>query len=148
MVPRRLRIERVEGRLTAWYIYRGGDARGPLHGRFDHDARPLAGSPEYPIQVGVAVPLLEPGLDGLPQEHELPALDEIEKVIVGIAETDAVLVGVISTAGVREFVLYTGDGEWLEAYHNALSAAIESHEVQMMARRDPEWTIYRAFVKT
>lgn len=148
MVPRRLGIERVEGRLTAWYIYRGGDARGPLHGRFDHDARPLAGSPEYPIQVGVAVPLLEPGLDGLPQEHELPALDEIEKVIVGIAETDAVLVGVISTAGVREFVLYTGDGEWLEAYHNALSAAIESHEVQMMARRDPEWTIYRAFVKT
>ena len=134
--------------MTAWYIYRGGDARGPLHGRFDHDARPLAGSPEYPIQVGVAVPLLEPGLDGLPQEHELPALDEIEKVIVGIAETDAVLVGVISTAGVREFVLYTGDGEWLEAYHNALSAAIESHEVQMMARRDPEWTIYRAFVKT
>ena len=134
--------------MTAWFIYRGGDAKGPLHGRFDHDARPLAGSPDYPIQIGIAIPLLEPGPDGLPQEPELGTLDDIERTIVGIAEGDAVLVGVISTGGVREFVLYTGDGEWLEGYHDALSAAIESHEVQMMARRDPEWTIYRAFVKT
>ena len=134
--------------MTAWYIYRGGDEKGPLHGRFDHDARPLAGSADYTIQIGVAIPLLEPGPDGLPQEHEIPALDEIERTIVGVAEGDAVLVGVISTGGVREYVLYTGDGEWLEAYHDALSEAIDSHEVQMMARLDPEWTIYRAFVKT
>jgi hypothetical protein len=107
--------------LTAWYIYRGADASGPLHGRFDHEGRPLAGSPQYPIQVGIAIPLLDPGDDGLAQVHELPALEEIERTVVGVAEGQALLVGVITTAGTREYVLYTGDGEWLEAYHSALS---------------------------
>ena len=59
-----------------------------------------------------------------------------------------VLVGVISTGGVREFVLYTGDGQWLEEFQGAISAAVGTHEIQMMARRDPEWRVYRAFVKT
>jgi hypothetical protein len=134
--------------LTAWYIYRGGDAKGDLHARFDHDAAPLAGRPEYEIQIGLAVPLLDPGPDGLPQEDELPALDAIERVVVEEAGDRAVLVGVISTGGVREFVLYTGDGQWLEEFQGAISAAIGTHEIQMMARRDPEWRVYRAFVKT
>ena len=43
----------------------------------------------------------------------------------------------ISTGGVREFVLYTGDGQWLEEFQGAVSAAVETHEIQMMARRDP-----------
>jgi hypothetical protein len=134
--------------LTAWYIYRGGDAKGELHARFDHDAAPLAGRPEYEIQVGLAVPLLDPGPDGLPLDDELPALDAIERVVVEEAGARAVLVGVISTGGVREFVLYTGDGQWLEEFQGAVSAAVETHEIQMMARRDPEWLVYRAFVKT
>jgi uncharacterized protein DUF695 len=134
--------------LTAWYIYRGGDAKGELHARFDHDAAPLAGRPEYEIQVGLAVPLLDPGPDGLPLDDELPALDAIERVVVEHAGDRAVLVGVISTGGVREFVLYTGDGQWLEEFQGAVSAAVETHEIQMMARRDPEWLVYRAFVKT
>lgn len=133
--------------MTAWYIYRGGDAQGELHARFDHDARAFAGRPEYEIQVGLAVPLLEAGPDGLPLEHELPALDAIEQVVVREAGDRAVLVGVISTGGVREFVLYTGDGQWLEEFQGAVSAAVETHEIQMMARRDPEWLVYRAFVK-
>ena len=133
--------------MTAWYIYRGGDAKGDLHARFDHDARSFVGLPAYEIQVGLAVPLLEPGPDGLPLEHELPALDEIERVVVEEARDRAVLVGVISTGGVREFVLYTGDGQWLEEFQGAVSAAVETHEIQMMARRDPEWLVYRAFVK-
>jgi hypothetical protein len=134
--------------LTAWYIYRGGDAKGELHARFDHDAAPLAGRPEYEIQVGLAVPLLDPGPDGLPLDDELPALDAIERVVVEEAGDRAVLVGVISTGGVREFVLYTGDGQWLEEFQGSVSAAVETHEIQMMARRDPEWLVYRAFVKT
>ena len=134
--------------MTAWYIYRGGDARGELHARFDHDAAALAGSPLYEIQVGLAVPLHDPGADGLPLDEELPALDDIERVVVEQARDRAVLVGVISTGGVREFVLYTGDGQWLEEFQGAVSAAVETHEIQMMARRDPEWQIYRAFVKT
>ena len=133
--------------MTAWYIYRGGDAHGELHARFDHDARSLAGRPEFEIQVGLAVPLLEPGPDGLPLEHELPDLDAIERVVVQEAGDRAVLVGVISTGGVREFVLYTGDGQWLEEFQGAVSAAVETHEIQMMARRDPEWLVYHAFVK-
>ena len=147
MVPRRIGAQRAEGRLTAWYTYRGGDAKGELHARFDHDAARLSGRPEYEIQVGLAVPLLDPGPDGLPLEAELPALDAIERVIVEEAGDRAVLVGVISTGGVREFVLYTGDGQWLEEFQGAVSAAVETHEIQMMARRDPEWLVYRAFVK-
>jgi hypothetical protein len=26
-------------------------------------------------------------------------------------------------------------------------AAVDTHEIQMMARRDPDWLVYRAFVK-
>ena len=148
MVPRRIGAQRAEGRLTAWYIYRGGDEKGDLHARFDHDAAPLAGRPEFEIQVGLAVPLLDPGADGLPREGELDALDAIERIVVEEAGDRAVLVGVISTGGVREFVLYTGDGQWLEEFQRSVSAAVETHEIQMMARRDPAWLVYRAFVKT
>jgi hypothetical protein len=133
--------------LTAWYIYRGADDAGPLHARFDHDARALSGSGDYPIQVGIAVPLEDPGPDGLPQDAELPALDAIERWVVELSEGRGTLVGVISTRGVREYVLYTDDGAWLEGFQHRLSVAAEPHEVQMMARNDPEWKIYRAFVK-
>jgi hypothetical protein len=133
--------------LTAWYIYRGGDDRGPLHGRFDHDARPLAGSADYPVQVAIAVPMHQPGEDGLGVESEQAALAAIERAVLERAGDRAVLVGVITTIGVREFVLYTGDdGEWLEPFHRSLSAEFDDYELQMMARRDPDWAVYRAFV--
>lgn len=45
----------------------------------------------------------------------------------------------------REFVLYTGSGDWIERFHGTLRAALPSHEVQVVAEHDPDWDVYQSF---
>lgn len=55
----------------------------------------------------------------------------------------AVMVAVVTTGEMREFVLYTGAGDWIAKFDGDLQAAAGDHtEVQVMAQRDPEWTAY------
>ena len=45
----------------------------------------------------------------------------------------------------REFVLYTGNEWWIEHFQRELASAIPSHQVQVVAKPDPEWDVYRSF---
>jgi hypothetical protein len=47
----------------------------------------------------------------------------------------------------REFVLYTAAGDWIEDFHHDLQAAVPSHEIQVMAQTDPKWKVYGSFVR-
>jgi hypothetical protein len=47
----------------------------------------------------------------------------------------------------REFVAYTGDGSWLPEFDRGLQTAVTTHEVQIDARTDPDWSAYRQLVK-
>src|SRR5579885_2217645 len=68
---------------------------------------------KYPFQIGVAVPLLNPTVDGLPIREEAEKLWKIEDELITTLRGiyDAQLVMTITIGGMREFVFYTP--KWL-----------------------------------
>lgn len=128
----------------SWMVVTGTHDGKPLISRFDTSAEQLKG--RYSIQVGVAVPLNDPTPEGWPTPEEDQQLATIEGTILREADEQSVLAGVITTGGMREFVLYTNASAWIEDFHNVLRAAVPTHEVQVMARTDPEWSVYKSFI--
>lgn len=128
----------------AWMVITGTHAEKPLIARFDTSAEQLKG--RYSIQVGVAIPLNDPTPDGFPTPEEDEQLGKIETTLMRKADEHSVLAGVITTGGMREFVLYTNSSVWLEAFHEAMKAAVSTHQVHVIGKNDPNWAVYRSFV--
>ncbi len=116
----------------------------PLIARFDTSAEQLIG--RYSIQVGVAIPLNDPTPEGFPTPDEDEQLGRIEATLLRKADERSVLAGVITTGGMREFVLYSSSSTWLEAFHEAMKAAVSTHQVHVIAKNDPTWAVYKSFV--
>ena len=119
----------------------------PLVTRFNTAFRGATDSAEWGFQVGVAVPLKHPKENGLPGPEEGEELGVIEDLITAEAGDRAVLVGVISTHSMREFVLYAKAGDWIQGFHRDLRERVRGHEVQVIARSDPMWDVYKQFVE-
>ena len=130
-----------------WQVYQGTTEGRALFARFDKRAARFAKDPRYSIQIGVAVPFRAPDRHGLPNTQEMGQLAVFEDALIEKVAARAVLVGVITTNGTREFVMYTGSGDWIAALHEELKAALPTHEVQVIAQTDPSWSVYRQFVK-
>jgi hypothetical protein len=126
----------------SWSILKGENNGRPMFVRLNKGAHAVAGSAAYGIRVGVAIPLRNPRPDGLPDEAESEQLAAIEDVLVADSSEHAILVAVITTSGMREFVFYTGAGDWIPDFHQRMMRATSSHEVQCIAKHDPGWTVY------
>ena len=125
-----------------WSVSEGQMDGAPVIVRFNQSIAAAAGHPEYSIQMGVALPLLTPNPGGLPTPEEAEELNAIEDVIDRLVGDKAVMVAVVTTGEMREFVLYTGSGDWIAKFDADLQAAAGDHEVQVMAQTDPEWNVY------
>ena len=110
--------------------------------RLNASARSVAGSAGYGIRVGVAIPLVSPRPDGLPDTAESTQLAAIEDALIDASNAHAMLVAVITTSGMREFVFYTGTGDWIPAFHEQMMRSTPSHKVQCIAKHDPGWSVY------
>ncbi len=95
-------------------------------------------------QVGIAVPLVEAEATGLPGPAELALLSEIEDALCKTLEEQAesLLVAVITTSGMQEYVFYTRAPHRVEQRIAALRKQIISHEIQLMIQPDPTWQVY------
>jgi hypothetical protein len=131
---------------AAWVVSEGSYNGKPLYARFNAAFSHAADTADYPIQVGVAIPLHSPDKRGLPLPAELDELAEVEDLIVEKVAGQAVMVGAITTNSMREFVLYTDKAEWIEGFDHAMQAAVKGHRVQVMAKTDPKWAVYSQFV--
>ncbi len=124
-----------------WREATGQDSRAlPVHVRWDPLATALAPVHGFDIQVAVAVPLVIAGDDGLPtpaEERRLAAVEELIRADLEQGER-ARLVLVLTTAGVREYVGYSDDDQWLAEWVPRVVAAVPG--AQVMSRRDPGWT--------
>jgi hypothetical protein len=89
--------------------------------------------------------LKTPNDNGLPVGDEADALESFEEQLVARVAGSGVLVLVITTSGMREFVLYTGDAGWLPQLHEDLQAALPDYDVQMVGETDPKWAVYKQF---
>jgi len=128
----------------SWMVVTGSHDEKPLTARFDTSAEQLKG--RYSIEVGVTVPLNDPTPEGLPTPEEDRQLATIEATLLRKADEQSVLAGVITTGRTREFVLYTNSNTWIDDFHGALQAAVPTHAVQVMAKTDPDWSVYKSFV--
>ncbi len=93
------------------------------------------------------MPFKNPRPDGFPEPAEDAELGVVEETIIARIAGHAVLVAIVTTNGMREFVAYTGDGSWLPEFDRGLQIAVTTHEVQIDARTDPDWSVYRQLVK-
>jgi hypothetical protein len=124
-----------------WREATGQDTHAlPVHVRWDPLAAALAPVHGFDIQLAVAVPLVTAGDDGLPTPAEQRRLEAVEELIRSEFESGerARLVLVLTTAGVREYVGYSDDDQWLSAWVPHIVAALPG--AQVMSRRDPGWT--------
>jgi hypothetical protein len=129
-----------------WKLSQGVHEGRPLIVRLNTGLRRVAGRPEYAFQVGVAVPLRNPKQDGLPTREESVQLELIEDALTTTLEQDhgCVLAAVLSTGGMREFVLYTVAPTTVESRVESLRAVTSTHELQLMIQPDPKWRVYRS----
>lgn len=128
-----------------WNLLSGQHLGQPMLVRLNTGAARLATMGSHDIRVGVAVPFNAPRPDGMPELAEGDALGEFEDQLVDLAGSRGTLVAVITAGGMREFLLYTGNGWWVEQFHRDLASAIPSHHVQVVASPDPEWDVYHSF---
>ncbi len=96
--------------------------------------------PGYEHQVGIAVPLRSPEPTGLPSPEENIKLDAICNSLQ--EQAASLLVAIITTSGMREFVFYTRAPEQLQLRFEELRGQITSHEIQLMIHIDKTWEIY------
>jgi hypothetical protein len=144
--PAKKQLVKEAETAAAWVVSKGTYNDKPLYARFNAAFTHAGDIADYPIQVGVAIPLHSPDELGLPASAELDELAEVEDLLVEKVAGQAVMVGAITTNSMREFVLYTDKADWIEGFDHAMQAAVKGHRVQVMAKTDPKWAVYSQFV--
>ena len=116
--------------------------------RANRGLKKIARHPQYPHQVGVAVPLNNPNEHGLPIRAEGEQLNDIEDQLVDALEVnnESIFAGAISTNGMREFVFYTSNPDQVTEKFKALQDKIATHEIQLLIQEDKDWLTYKTMV--
>lgn len=106
--------------------------------------RKLGSVPGYEFQVGIAVPLHAPETTGLPSWEENAELLAIEDAMCPALQEQAesLLVAIITTSGMREFVFYTHAPQRVELRFERIRERITTHEMQLMIQPDKDWQVY------
>lgn len=133
-----------------WSVLTGENEGNPLTIRFRAGAKEAVGHPEYPFQIGVAVPLLRPNEQKLPEFDESVQLDLIEGRLVSslLEGNETFFVMVVTTTSMREFVFYAK--EWKPEYFENKVREVEkstaTHQLQFMMKPDENWETFKFFI--
>lgn len=132
-----------------WGLSQGTYHDKPIFFRVNKGLKKIIGHPQYPHQVGIAVPLNNPNEHGLPISVEGDQLNVIEDQLVDSLEVEKVSVfaGAISTNGMREFVFYTSNPEQVVGKFKAIQGKTTSHEIQLMIKEDKDWQTYKTMLE-
>ncbi|MCW5765280.1 MAG: DUF695 domain-containing protein [Phycisphaeraceae bacterium] len=126
-----------------WSVAEGRHDGQPIVVRLNAWAhRHLRGHPDLPLQVGIAIPFLPE--DGAPQPA--PSIDRLIQLedAIGAQFDDRrtfIMVAVISTPRMREFVAYTSDPDRIQHALPQLRASNPDLQIQCIVRRDPAWSV-------
>lgn len=133
-----------------WQVLQGKLDNKPIVTRYKISLVDAIGHPKYPFQIGVAIPLINPTVDGLTTDTEAEELWKIEDELTKTLEKngEAVLAMVITFNGMREFVFYAS--EWKPEYFEqevkqiqANHSISQNHELQFMMQHDKEWETFK-----
>ncbi len=134
-------------RDCSWLLAQGSNEGKPIIARINASVDGFRAHPELRYQVGIAIPLKLPDENGMPQPAEAEELNQIEDLVFEILEVQSrsVVVAIITTGGMREFVFYAVDPEEVKVNHGRLCQAVRTgHQVQLMIQTDPKWNVFAA----
>lgn len=128
-----------------WSLTHGKHNGKPIIVRFNEGARQASekkGPCSY--RLGIAIPLLHPEENGLPIKEEGEILLGIEDELLQFLDSQSIgiLCAIITTAGMREFLLYLNkpeDGEKIVKY---LENIFTNYRFQYYTSKDNEWSAY------
>jgi len=135
-----------------WSVGRIDYDWGSLIVRYNETAKEWFAHPDLPIKLSFAIPLNSPVEGGLPSPDENSELDLVEDVIRD--EVNANILGVhvlaLSTGTVKEFVFYVASdsaiSQKISKIHEAVKSMVLTHQVQCIAKYEPEWDSYKEFL--
>lgn len=108
------------------------------------------GHPQYPFQIGIATPLINPTSEGLTTNEEAEELFQIEDSLQSVFEKDdkGVCVLIITTSGMREFVFYVSEWnpEIYEQNVREINSHYENRELQFMIQKDKSWDTFKSYI--
>jgi len=136
----------VSSVADAWTVAQGSYNGHPMLVRINTAYRETSDRGEYPIRIGVALPVNQPDDRGWPGSEEGHQLQDAEDKIVRAVRGRAVLVAVITGKNMREFVFHAHASDWIADFDQEASAAVTSHELQVMAQLDPDWNVYASLL--
>jgi len=133
--------------VEKWAIATGRMNNSLMFIRFNQGLREIAGHPDYPFQVGIAIPLEDMNEHGMPTRLEQKLFNDIENKIFDelAGDNELLLANILTFPGVREFSLYAGDPKLVEARFMELRNSISSHELQLSIQVDKDWKVYKGF---
>ena len=113
--------------------------------RINEGIREAAGHPDYPIRVGVAIPV-----NSLKEENE--ALNAVEDMLTEQLESKDLGIQVMAVSGMggqefKEYVFYTKTSVDFKTLHENIQAAFPKYEIQFYAEKDPDWVLYKEYLK-
>jgi hypothetical protein len=130
-----------------WDVAQAVDDGMPIFVRIRSPLKDAIGHPDYPYQIGVAVPLLNPTSNGLPTKEEAQSLGAIEDKLAETL-TNSVLTIVITWKSMREFVFY--EKEWkpeaIEAQVKLVNKEHSEHHLQFIMKHDPSWATFKSYL--
>jgi hypothetical protein len=132
-----------------WTVSSGEYEDMPIVYSRNTSAEEYIGDQKYPYQIGIAIPLKTPLETGLPSSEENKIFFAIEDDIIAAFEANkgAILTLVISTNGMKEFVLYSTSDDGVVDKIAALQAAYPDYVFTHTINHDPDWSIYQEFVE-
>ena len=131
----------------AWVIAKGYEEDEFFIVRFREDVDPKAGSRLLPRLLVIEWSYFaEPGHDGLPSTTQLHELKVMEDRLVNALQVQklALLVSAYTSAGVRRWMWYCGDGD-APAIEKAINVELRgepSFPITLRVSDDPEWSHY------
>jgi Family of unknown function (DUF695) len=128
-----------------WGVSQGSVDGPPLIVRYNESAHAWRGHRELPIKLGFAIPVNSAAGPGLPDAAENQQLNQIEDVILREvrSRTRGIHALTLTTGRVKEIVLYIPRDIDIKSIHEAICAAVTTHEVQCLAVVEPNWDSFR-----
>jgi hypothetical protein len=130
-----------------WQVKMTQTEEGPMELKVNSGYANLIGHPDYPYQVGVAVPLNSPTEEGMYGSEEGDQLVVIEELLVEALQNENLALWVFSqcSLGVKEWVFYTTDPDEVLNRINEVRDQVKTHAIQHVFQVDPEWRIFQGF---
>lgn len=133
---------------SKWMLYQGQNDGMPMFVRRNDSAKQLKAKFNFNFIIGISIPFLNPNSDGFPQGEESVLFGQIEDDLFDQFEKDqaALVVLIITTGGMREFISYAQNPSILEKRIDDLKRKYSTYDFQVYIEEDKKWNLYSQFM--